>query len=68
MILDTNAEQDEMTCCVQESQLWQDGVRGGGGVVGVTFFFLKNTFLVLPYNEDYLIEMSYLGYKFHVIG
>ena len=42
MMLGTNVEQDEMTCCVQERQLW----RGGGGVVGtfVCLFFLKNLF------------------------
>ena len=39
MMLGTNVEQDEMTCCIQESQLWWDW-GGGGGLV----FFSKKTF------------------------
>ena len=38
MSLGTNVEQDEMTCCVQEWQLWRDWVD--------IFFFLKKRFLV----------------------
>ena len=41
MILGTNAEQDEMTCCVQEWQLWWHWVRVGGHLL---LFFSKNTF------------------------
>ena len=39
MVLGTNVEQDEMTCCVQEFHLWRDlGREGGGGDI------LKNLF------------------------
>ena len=43
MILVTNVEHDEMTCCVQEWQLWRDW---GWGHLLLFFFFLK-PFLVL---------------------
>ena len=45
MMLGTNIEQDEMTCCVQEWQLWRDWggcERVGGGYL----FFSKKPFLV----------------------
>ena len=46
MTLGTNVEQNEMTCCVQEQQLWRDwgGGGGGGGGGGHLFFFLRKPF------------------------
>ena len=41
MMLGTNVEQDEMTCCLQEWQLWLDCGRH-------LFFFSKKPFLVMP--------------------
>ena len=42
MMLDTNVEQDEMTCCVQE---WRDWWWGGVRFF-LLLFFLKKTFLI----------------------
>ena len=61
MMLGTNIEQDEMTCCVQECQLWRDlyvcmcvcvcvcvcGGGGGGMGGGALFFSLKKSSLCL---------------------
>ena len=43
MMLGTNAEQDEMTCYINELQLWLNWGGGGGGGAGtfVVVFFLK---------------------------
>ena len=50
MRLGTNVEQDEVTCCGQEWQLW----RGGGGGQLLLFFFSKKPFLV----EGYFCQFS----------
>ena len=50
MIIGRNIEQEEITCCIQEWELWHDfvGEWGGGGVgCGDIVFFLKKTFLVI---------------------
>ena len=71
MMQGTNVEQDEMTCCIQEWQLWRDRGGGGGGAGGALviifiyfyfFFFSKKTFLVLTLLAAIIGESALFSY------